>query len=607
MTSLSRKRKLVDERRVFQEKWENLYFFTEVRDKIQCLICQQTIAVPKEFNLRRHYETMHREKYDKYTGKIRDEKVNQLKIGFDKQRNFFSNLSKFAENSVKTSFELSLMIAESSRPFTEGPFIKECFLKASEILIPDKKKLFESISLSANTVASRITDLAENVKKQLIEKAGYFEAFSIALDECTDLVDTSQCTIFIRGVDSKFNVTEEFLDLVPLKNTTTGRDLFKGLEECLEKAGLPWNKLVSMVTDGAPAMCSQKIGVVGLVKGKLQSLNMPNNNFTSIHCIVHQEALCSKSIKMMGVMDVVVKTVNFIRSRGLNHRQFTSFLASIESEYREILYHTEVRWLSRGNVLNRFFALREEIYYFMKLKKNEVPQLNDAKFICDLAFLTDLTGHLNALNLKLQGKRQVITQMYDSVKSFKVKLSLFQRQLIVGNLAHFSTLNSLGKVENQSLKEYADIISDLHQQFVLRFNDFKALEPHFQLFATPFAVEIENIAEELQMELVDLQCDSILKQKYSDVGILEFYQFVSKERFPMLLSAAVRMIAMFGSTYVCEQFFSSMKIIKSPLRSRLTDEHLQTSLRLVSSQDIKPNIDALVDAKRCQVSGQNMD
>ena len=108
------------------------------------------------------------------------------------------------------------------------------------------------------------------------------------------------------------------------------------------------------------------------------------------------------------------------------------------------------------------------------------------------------------------------------------------------------------------------------------------------------------------MELLELQCDSILKQKYAEVGIPEFYTFLSRERFPRLLAAAAaRIIAMFGSTYVCEQFFSSMKVNKSVLRSRLTDEHLQATLRLVSSHKVMPNIEVLVDAKRCQLSSQN--
>ncbi|CAM4567714.1 unnamed protein product [Caretta caretta] len=251
---------------------------------------------------------------------------------------------------------------------------------------------------------------------------------------------------------------------------------------------------------------------------------------------------------MKEVMDVVVKTVICIRARWLNHRQVTSCLASTDSEYGELLYHTQLRWLSCGNVLKLFFALREEIDSFLKMKNKEVPQLADSTFICNLAFLTDLTDHLNALNLKLQSRKQVITQMYDSVKSFKVKLTFWGKQLTAGNLVHFSTLNSLGKVEPKSLKEYADIISNLHKQFDVWFKDFNALEPHFQLFSTPFAVEIDNVAEEMQMDLVELQCDTILKQKYTDVGIPEFYRFLSQEGFPTLFSASVRIMAMFGST-----------------------------------------------------------
>ena len=65
------------------------------------------------------------------------------------------------------------------------------------------------------------------------------------------------------------------------------------------------------------------------------------------------------------------------------------------------------------------------------------------------------------------------------------------------------------------------------------------------------------------MELAELQSDTILKQKHADVGIPKFHSFLSRERFPRLLSATARIIAMFGSTYVCEQFFSLMKANKS--------------------------------------------
>ena len=57
MSSVLRKRKIANERRVFQ-KWEDLYFFTAVSDTSHCLICQKKITVMKEYNLHRRCEAM---------------------------------------------------------------------------------------------------------------------------------------------------------------------------------------------------------------------------------------------------------------------------------------------------------------------------------------------------------------------------------------------------------------------------------------------------------------------------------------------------------------------------------------------------------------------
>lgn len=37
-------------------------------------------------------------------------------------------------------------------------------------------------------------------------------------------------------------------------------------------------------------------------------------------------------------------------------------------------------------------------------------------------------------------------------------------------------------------------------------------------------MNIDNVNEELQMEVIELQCNSVLKTKYHDVGTLEFYK-----------------------------------------------------------------------------------
>lgn len=79
-----------------------------------------------------------------------------------------------------------------------------------------------------------------------------------------------------------------------------------------------------------------------------------------IHCIIHQRVLCRSVLKLNHVIDVVTKTVNFIRARALNHRQFVALLEEHENEHGDIRYQTAVRWLSLGKVLKRFWDLKKD-------------------------------------------------------------------------------------------------------------------------------------------------------------------------------------------------------------------------------------------------------
>lgn len=56
--------------------------------------------------------------------------------------------------------------------------------------------------------------------------------------------------------------------------------------------------------------------------------------------------MCAKSLNFKEIMAVVVKTVNFILSRGLHHCQFQEFLKEIEAEYGKML--EQVYTLRRG-------------------------------------------------------------------------------------------------------------------------------------------------------------------------------------------------------------------------------------------------------------------
>ena len=51
------------------------------------------------------------------------------------------------------------------------------------------------------------------------------------------------------------------------------------------------------------------------------------------------------------VLEEAVKLVNFIKSRPTNTRCFKALCQDMGSAHSTLLFHTEVRWLSGGNVL----------------------------------------------------------------------------------------------------------------------------------------------------------------------------------------------------------------------------------------------------------------
>jgi hypothetical protein len=204
--------------------------------------------------------------------------------------------------------------------------------------------------------------------------------------------------------------------------------------------------------------------------------------------------------------------------------------------------------------------------------------------MCDFGFLVDITRHLNELNLNLQRQNQLVHTLYDHVKSFKVKLMLWKRQFENGNLAHFPSLNQVIGVEELNLEKYVLSFSNIIDEFEDRFSDFREKEILLFMFSSPFSVDIDLLPTCLQLEFAELQCDSTLKDKFLNVPILDFYsKYLSKETYPTIYKHATFISSMFGSTYRCEQLFSQMKKIKSGIRSRITDEHLEDSLRIATT------------------------
>ncbi|KAK7886617.1 hypothetical protein WMY93_026238 [Mugilogobius chulae] len=243
----------------------------------------------------------------------------------------------------------------------------------------------------------------------------------------------------------------------------------------------------------------------------------------------------------------------------LAHSEHLASTRSLSFPLTDMRERAACAWLSLGKVLKCFWDLREEIREFCMKKGNPIPQLSDADWLSDLGFAVDVTAQMNELNVKLQSKGLFVYEMYSAVKAFMRKLEFLSSQMRENILTHMPTLKEVNP-SAEHLKSVNDAPSDV------------------------------------QMELIDLQSDTLLAEKFRSVPLNEFYSSLKEENFPHMRRHAQKILVLFGSTYVCEQTFSVMKFNKSRYRSSMTDDHLSAVLRIVTS-DIEPDFNALVQAQ----------
>lgn len=593
----NKKRKVFDGNRAFNEKWEEAYLFMLNNEKPLCLVCQQTVAVMKEYNIRRHYETLHSAQYAQYVGKSRSNIFTDLKSKHEKQKQVLHSFGKPQTASITASYEVAMMLMKNGKPFRDGELIKQCAVKMAQTFGEEKvAKKFESVSLSHQTVARRVADLNEHVSVKLKNIMKDCKYYSLAIDESTDISDTSQLLIFTRTVDKDFEVHEELVKMKSLSGGTRGADIYAALESVISEYG-GFEKCSCIVTDGARAMTGSNVGLVGLLKEN-------GVDCITLHCIIHQEALCGKVLHMSDVMQSVIRMVNLIRggNKSQRHRKFISFLEEVNAEFSDIPLHSSIRWLSAGKTLQHFFALRKDVLSFLQteqLSNTELyqTQLQDRDFICSLAFLTDMTAHMNVLNLNLQGKQQNISHLVGHIEAFRKKLLLFSACLRKNDLTHFPSCRELMAEDSMSdFSCFVGKIESLSLEFENRFKDVDKLKSSLLLFNNPMEVDVEAQLPELQLELCELQSDPMLQAKKNE-NQESFWKMVCNERFPKLRDFALKLYSMFGSTYICECTFSTMKQIKSKTRNKMENETLDACLRLATT-NIGIDMEALVKEKQ---------
>ena len=130
---------------------------------------------------------------------------------------------------------------------------------------------------------------------------------------------------------------------------------------------IPLTNIISCATDGTPS-------IVGHHHGFLSYLKKAVPKVLTVHCVIHRQHLVVKNLSEMlhESLSTVITAVNKIKANALNSRLFHQLCIENDEDFQCLLLHTEVRWLSKGNCLKRFYTLFNSVLDFFQESNPEL-------------------------------------------------------------------------------------------------------------------------------------------------------------------------------------------------------------------------------------------
>lgn len=197
--------------------------------------------------------------------------------------------------------------------------------------------------------------------------------------------------------------------------------------------------------------------MTGRYKGFSAHLKKAVPEVFCIHCVIHRQHLVAKKLsgRLHDALTVVIKVVNHIKSNALRDRLFREFCNQNGEEFERLVLHTEVRWLSKRNCLQRFIALWDSIVSFLA-NTQLGKQLLATK--CDVFYLSDIFEKLNLLNKQLQGKDSDLLASKGAITAFLRKLQLYKNNIRRRAFEQFPCLASISSdLQDEDLALYSYI------------------------------------------------------------------------------------------------------------------------------------------------------
>ena len=508
-------------------------------------------------------------------------------------KNFVKSSVFPLNNGLQASYEISHLIAKKGKPHTLG---EEIILPSIKIALEtvvkmDASATLKSIPLSNSTISRRIADMSNDVESILISELKEVK-FSMQLDEATFGTQNILMSYVRYYSNTKKSIIDEFLFAKYLKTDSKGETIFRCVKEYFEKHCISFHNVTAIATDGAPSM-------VGKYKGFLAIVKKENANIRTVHCVCHRQHLVAKNLtdELHSALQVFIKTINKIKANPLNSRLFAKLCMENDEVFNQLLLHTEVRWLSKGNCLQRLVIIYDSVAEFL----SNIDEPLSVRFTQNknhLFYLTDIFAKFNEAQNKLQGKDITIVQSRTILLGFQEKLVLWKSSLGRRNFNLFPNMSSLEQAgdtfSDEDLHTYISHIDKLREDFKKRFKDLEDLEvPEWIMSPFNSNLDDDSIDLEIQEEFIQMKMDLEAKSLHTKENFRGFWTNNHVfQNYPKIYEKVEPFLLSFPSSYMVEAGFSRVNNILTKSRNRL-DLEKNGDIRL-NLTNLDPNIPALL-------------
>jgi hypothetical protein len=192
--------------------------------------------------------------------------------------------------------------------------------------------------------------------------------FSLATDGSTDMDCKQLYPLIVRYFDpDRGQIMCVLLTMAENREASTGRNIFKLLDDELKKRQIPWQNCISFAADNAMVMQGLGIGVAGCIKTVQHNVYMLGCPCHLMHIAAEKGA--HELPFSTSVEDILVDIWYYLDKSSKRHQELEKFKSMCGTENRKILKHVSTRWLSLGACLDRLLMQWDALYEYFKAEK----------------------------------------------------------------------------------------------------------------------------------------------------------------------------------------------------------------------------------------------